>query len=654
MGACTSNKRDKTIKPNEITMEKSVILDYYMNDTKNNIRSTQNKKKSNNSHSQITNNSDSNSNSNKLKNRKKDDSTNYYLICPDCSIRSPHIEKLYYDNNSKDFLVKYTCMCNNNFIVKEIPLINILSNKEPLNECDIHLNNKLVNYCKTCKRAICSQCQQEKHTNHDLEIDVINRPISKEDAHELLEKIKEKEELFNIEINKSEEKVQNGIDNKIQQLTDEKINYKKQLENYKENNLKTFSFLKNLYSRYINNFNNGSDSNHNINNEFNNNDIMLTNHIHNFAIKSNDITKFNTNIDEIINQYNDEKKELKINYDYGFENNNNISIEEYKNKNIKNSNNILNSQISNNKNNNINIEYGIKKKEFECIKTLKGHSEKIVSLIELSSGKLISGSYDNSMRIWDINNNTQDKIINENGKVFCILEFEKNKILIGTSENCINLWDINYNNDKCIFSFTGHDLWVNALVKCNNNYFASGSNDSNIKIWDYYNRICKSTLKGHVDCILSLIILKNNNLCSGSADLTLRIWDWKSSECLSILKGHVKWVKCVLELDNGIIITGSDDKTIKLWKNYINIETLEGHKHSVRTFCQINEKFFASGSFDSTIKIWEINSWKCVQTLYGHESNIICLINLNSRISNNNIIASCSNDKTIKIWEGNP
>ena len=581
---------------------------------------------------------------------------NYYLICPECQERSPHIEKLYYDENIKDFLVKYTCICSNNTMhSKEVPLLQILRNQEPINKCNIHLENKLTNFCKTCRRAICNLCIEELHKGHNIEEEYINK-ISKEDADNILKIIIEKEQEFNNEIEKNEKKMENGIDNMIQKLNEEKINYKKQMENYKDNNKKTFNFLKNLYSRYINNFEiennnaNGIKTNHD--NDINN-DIMLTNHINKFSRINKDAPQLNSNIDEIINQYNDEKKELKINYDYGFENNNNISIEEYKNKNIKNSN-ILNSQISNNKNNNINIEYGIKKKEFECIKTLKGHSEKIVSLIELSSGKLISGSYDNSMRIWDINNNTQDKIINENGKVFCILEFEKNKILIGTSENCINLWDINYNNDKCIFSFTGHDLWVNALVKCNNNYFASGSNDSNIKIWDYYNRICKSTLKGHVDCILSLIILKNNNLCSGSADLTLRIWDWKSSECLSILKGHVKWVKCVLELDNGIIITGSDDKTIKLWKNYINIETLEGHKHSVRTFCQIKEKFFASGSFDSTIKIWEINSWKCIQTLYGHESNIICLINLNSRISNNYMIASCSNDKTIKIWEGNP
>ena len=231
----------------------------------------------------------------------------------------------------------------------------------------------------------------------------------------------------------------------------------------------------------------------------------------------------------------------------------------------------------------------------------------------------------------------------------------------GTGDNSINLWDIE-NPDKIIYSFKGHELWVNALVKCDDNTFASASNDSKIKIWDYYKRECVSTLKGHADCILSLILLRNKNLCSGSADLTVRIWDLNLGECISILKGHTRWVKCVLELDNGILVTGSDDKSIKLWKNGNNFKTLEEHAHSVRTFCQINENYFASGSFDYTIKIWEIESWKCVQTLYGHELNIICLICLRSQKDNSceeneesdfgNLIASCSNDKTIKIWKG--
>ena len=39
---------------------------------------------------------------------------NYYLICPQCKIRSPHIEKLYYKEDIEEFMVKYTCICFEN------------------------------------------------------------------------------------------------------------------------------------------------------------------------------------------------------------------------------------------------------------------------------------------------------------------------------------------------------------------------------------------------------------------------------------------------------------------------------------------------------------------------------------------------------------
>ena len=169
---------------------------------------------------------------------------------------------------------------------------------------------------------------------------------------------------------------------------------------------------------------------------------------------------------------------------------------------------------------------------------MEGHSEKVVSLIQLESGYIATGSYDSSIRIWDIDNGQCISYFYELGNVLCLLEFETNKILAGTSENNIGLWDLNNTQDS-IFNFTQHQLWVNCLVKCDEQHFASASNDANIIIWNYKNRKLASILQGHTDCILTLIKLNNGLLCSGSADLTIKIWDWKK-QCslieLNILK----------------------------------------------------------------------------------------------------------------------
>lgn len=567
---------------------------------------------------------------------ENNDKINYWLICPDCSKRSPHIEKLYYDKETQNFSVKYSCICHDNIIYpKEAHLLDIISNREPQNLCIIHPEQKLVNFCKDCRKAICNICKSEHHENHILEEN--NGNFSNEDSNKMLEIIKQKEEQFNIEIKKNEEKMENGINNEIEKLNIKKQNYKDKIESYRNDNQKTFFFLKNLCNRYINNANENNSNNIVTKNDIGN-DVMLANHINKFKVIDNNNQKLNSNLDEIINHYKDEQKELKLEYDYGIHIIDGFSLEVNKNG------------ITEKKNCN-------DKREFSCTKTFEGHTEKIVSLIELSSGQLASGSYDNTIRIWNKNTLKEEEIINENGKIFTLLEFEKNKLLCGTSDNCINLWEINLTSKvkNLSYSFTGHTLWVNSLVKCSPDYFASGSNDSKIKIWDYYNKKCIGTLSGHVDCILSLILLKNNNLCSGSVDKNIKLWDWVKGTCLATLRGHENWVKCIFELDNGIILSGSDDKTIRLWKDKKIISVLKGHENSVRTFCQINSNYFTSGGFDNIIKIWEIKTLICVQTLIGHKSNIICIITLkNYKDDNNkkNSICSCSNDKTIKIWEG--
>jgi WD40 repeat protein len=219
---------------------------------------------------------------------------------------------------------------------------------------------------------------------------------------------------------------------------------------------------------------------------------------------------------------------------------------------------------------------------YTCIKSFEAHDEKIVSLIELSSGNIATGSYDCTIRIWDVQTQQCIKVIQESGHVLCLLEFQPNFLLSGTDNNTIQLWDIN-NSNKKLHSFDKHLLWVNCLVKCDDDYFASASNDSDIIIWNWEEKNCANILRGHTNCVLAMILLSNGNLCSGGADLSLKIWDWVNGTCLNTLNGHTKMIKSICQLSNGYILSGSDDKTIKVWNNLKNIKNLEGHKKSVRS-----------------------------------------------------------------------
>ena len=169
------------------------------------------------------------------------------------------------------------------------------------------------------------------------------------------------------------------------------------------------------------------------------------------------------------------------------------------------------SQMSQVKNENNNIPQ-IKLNLFNLEKSIQAHDEIIVCMIELRNKLIATGSYDKTIKIWDINTAACGKEIKEEGKVFSLLEFRPNILLIAidktpddiielsqikTEDLIINCWDLSASLNKSIFFLSGHQLRVNCLAKCNDNFFANCSNDCNIIIWDYTLRKQTCTLKGH-------------------------------------------------------------------------------------------------------------------------------------------------------------
>lgn len=169
------------------------------------------------------------------------------------------------------------------------------------------------------------------------------------------------------------------------------------------------------------------------------------------------------------------------------------------------------------------------------IKTLPAHSDPITAVDFNRDGSLIvSSSYDGLIRIWDTQSGQCLKTLmdNDNPPV-SFVKFSPNGkyVLAATLENTLKLWDYTRNKGKPLKTYTGHKnekycIFSNFSIT-GGKYVVSGSEDSNIYIWNLQTRKIVQTLQGHTDVVLSTACHPTLNMIASSAleqDKTIKIW----------------------------------------------------------------------------------------------------------------------------------
>jgi len=290
---------------------------------------------------------------------------------------------------------------------------------------------------------------------------------------------------------------------------------------------------------------------------------------------------------------------------------------------------------------------------------LQGHSHTISVVAFSPDGKqIVSGSYDNTIRLWDAETGEQLQQPLEghwNSVTSVAFSPDGKQIVSGSSDKTIRLWDAE-TGEQLQQPFKGHQYSVTSVAfSPNGKQIVSGSYDNTIRIWDAETgEQLQQSFKGHEHFVSSVAFSPDGKqVVSGSGDKTIRLWDAETGEQLQQpFKGHENSVSsAAFSPDGKQIVSGSGDETIRLW----NAETgeqlqqpLKGHENSVSSVSfSPDGKQIVSGSYDNTIRLWNAETGEQLQRpLKGHENSVSSA----AFSPDGKQIVSGSGDETIRLW----
>lgn len=286
------------------------------------------------------------------------------------------------------------------------------------------------------------------------------------------------------------------------------------------------------------------------------------------------------------------------------------------------------------------------------IKIFRGHTNGVMCL-QFDENILATGSYDTTIKIWDIKTGQELRTLRGHASGVRALQFDDTKLISGSIDRSLKVW--NWRTGECISTYTGHSGAVICL-HFEASILASGSTDKTIKIWNFED---KSTflLRGHTDWVNAVKVhSKSRTLFSASDDCTVRLWDLYTKTCLNVFEGHVGQVQQVTllpcEFEYGEAEADSAEETRSHGERDVSAVDTDrifksahwrvgnGDDHRPRP-----PRYMLTGALDSTIRLWDVDNRECLRTFFGHVEGVWALAADTVRI------VSGAEDRMVKVWD---
>ncbi|ALC38682.1 CG6724 [Drosophila busckii] len=187
--------------------------------------------------------------------------------------------------------------------------------------------------------------------------------------------------------------------------------------------------------------------------------------------------------------------------------------------------------------------------------TLQGHRESISAVQWMDGTTLLTGSWDHTLKVWDLNMEGIKTEISTNKSIFDANYSNLNRLIVTASaDKNLRLYDARTNRKSFIFisylfnfvtsnnftegsvvrnTYLGHNAWVQTVMWSTTEefLFVSGAYDNQNKLWD-----CRSPkaplydLLGHGEKVFDIDWTNPKYIVSGGADNTVRVFKSRKAQ----------------------------------------------------------------------------------------------------------------------------
>ncbi len=281
------------------------------------------------------------------------------------------------------------------------------------------------------------------------------------------------------------------------------------------------------------------------------------------------------------------------------------------------------------------------------IATLEGHVSAVKSVAFSDGGILASGSWDTTVKLWDVEARQNIATLEEHVNGIEFVEFSPNGTLAtGGADEQIMLWDVAARQRIAVFGYTHFSGRADCISFSPDGRIIARGDSEGVTLWDVATRTYIATLP-HGDHVVSVSFSRDGILASGSIGGTVKLWDVATRTHIATLP-HENIVLSVLFSPDGETLATGGWGGIELWdvatRSRLDI-LRHGATVSSVSFSTDGETL-VSGGWDGTIKLWDVTTRVRFAT-FGPTNTVYSV----AFSPDGKTLASGTGEGTVELWD---